>query len=357
MPGTIWQRYVFFRLLKGFLFFFLSFFLLYSLIDFSTHPGDFFGNGSLRIAKLYTYYEHQLFKRIELLLPLSLLVSSIRTLTGFNASRELVALQVSGVPLRKIFYPFFLLAALCSTLGYYNEQILLPESVKRLSESGHSSSNKGKQKQFRMITLHDGSKFIFQNFQPENNALFDVYWIPSSKEIWKMKYLNADPASPIGTYVDHIVRNKNGLPEKTESFETLTIPGLKWDLEQLNKKRSSIRYKNLSELYEAVRNGKNESLHFRSEVQTRLFYKLAIPLIPFLVLTGILPFCIRYTRNPPLFAVYGPAIFAFVVFFTLVHAMTIIGENRVLPPWIAIFFPFFLAFFLTSYPFFKTLRR
>ncbi|MES2200580.1 MAG: LptF/LptG family permease [Chlamydiota bacterium] len=358
MIGTIWQRYIFCNLLKGFLFFLLSFFLLYSLIDFSTHAQDFITKGSLNFSKLSFYYSYQLVKRLELLLPLALLISVIRVLTTLNDNKELVALQVAGLPLKKIFKPFFLLAIFCSFLGYCNEEIFIPKSATYFTDLKYSRTKnplkKFKNKQFTILPLEDSSKLIYQNYNAEKNAFFDVYWISSFQDIWRMKYLNADPNHPVGEYVDHLVRNKEGFLENVESFEKKLIPDLKWTHKQLNKKQSSIKHQKISHLAHLIWSSKTGSLHVKGEIETYFFYKLIMPLLSFLVLIGVLPFCIKYSRTPPLFMIYGPAIFCFVVFFTLMNAMTIIAENNVLPPYIAICAPLVL-FLGATYKRFYTL--
>lgn len=356
--GKIWQRYILGNLLKGFLFFLFCFFFLYSLIDFSTHAQDFFVKGSLNFPKFSSFYSYQFIKRLELLLPLSLLISSIRTLTTLNANRELVALQASGLSLKKIFRPFFQLAIVCSLLGYCNEEVFIPKWTASFTEAKHARTKnplkKFSHKQFTVLSLNDSSKLIYQRFDPEKNAFFDVYWISSFNDIWRMKYLSADPKEPVGQFVDHIVRNKDGLLEKTESFDLKHISSLKWDFHQLNKKQSSIKHQKISQLTKLMLENKdNQSFHLKSEIQTYFFRKLAMPLLPFLILIGVLPFCIRYSRIPPIFMIYGPSLLAFVVFFMLMNAMTIIGENRIIPPFIAVFSPLILFLTLTGKRFYK----
>jgi lipopolysaccharide export system permease protein len=321
------------------------------LVDFSTHAQSFFSNGSLDLAKFTTYYGYQLVKRLELLLPLSLLISVIRVLATLNTHRELVALQASGIPMRKIMRPFFLLALFCSLIGYSNEEVFLPKSAAALSNTKYSYTQnplkKLKKKQFTLLALADSSKLVYQSFDPNTNRFFDVYWIRSFDDIWHMKYLSADPAKPVGEYMDHIVRNKEGFLEKAESIDKGLVSSLFWSTKELHKKQSAVRYQKLSELFSLMWNNTNHSLHFRGEMATYLFRKLAMPLLPFLVLIGVFPFCVTYSRSTPFFLIYGLSLFCFIVFFTLLNAMVIIGSNHVLPPYVAIFLPFLFLFSVT----------
>ena len=357
MIGTIWQRYIFKNLLKGFFFFLFCFFFLYTLIDFSTHSQDFIFSGKIQFSKISSYYTYQFLKRIPLLLPLSLLISSIFMLNSLNTNRELVALQSSGIKLKKILRPFFLLAAFCSLLCYANEEIFMPISTANFDKTKHPETKNPlkniKKKQFSILYLNDSSKLVYQRLDKEKNAFFDVYWIRSFQDIWRMKYLNATPENPTGEYVDHIIRNKEGFLEKVESHEKHFFPLLKWDSSQLNQKQAAIKHQKISSLALLTLKNEKNSFHFQGEIKTQFLYKLAMPLLSFILLFGVIPFCVRYSRTPPLFMIYGISIFCFVVFFILMNAMIIIGENQVIPPYAAILSPFFFCFVVTYQKFYR----
>ncbi len=343
---TLWQRYIFRQLLQGFFFFLFAFFLLYSLIDFATHAQDFLRSkqGTIQLSEIFPYYSYQFVKRLPLLLPLALLIATIRALHSLNLHRELVALQAAGVKLKKIFHPFLFLAFLCSCLGYLNEEVLTPQALVYSSKETLLGLNQ-QNKPFILLQLGDNSKLVYQKFDSEKNAFFDVYWIRSFQDIWRMKYLQANPHHPIGEYVDHITRNKDGLLLKQESYEKYFFPNLTWDESLWSKKQSSIKHQKISELLPLyLRQQSSSSFHLQGEIKTHLFYKIAMPLLSFLVFLGVAPFCVRYSRSPPVFMIYGCAIFAFVVFFAWINAMVIIGENQILSPSVVIFLPFLLCF-------------
>lgn len=359
MPWNIWQKYIFKELIKCFVFFLFCFFLLYSLIDFSTNAQDFIKNGQFYFTKALIYYGHQFFKRLELLLPLALLISTIKVLSSLNANRELLALQACGVRIKKILIPFWVLATLCTVTGYINEEVLTPRSASYLAEVKQARAQnplkKLKQKQFTILYLADSSKLVYQKFDKEKNVFFDVYWIRSFNDIWRIKYLSADPQKTLAQYVDHITRNEEGFLEKKESYEQCLLPALKWKTSELKKKQSSIKHQKISNLISLFLKKDQESFHAQGELLTYFSYKLLMPLLPFLILLGILPRCIGYSRNPPLFLLYGISIFCFIVFCTLVDSMIIIGENQIIHPFIAIGAPFLLVF-LGSFWSFRSIK-
>ncbi len=343
----IWQRYIFKDLIKCFLFFLFSFFVLYLLADFSTHAQSFIKDGKLSLIKTLFHYLNQFFKRLPLLLPLALLISTIKVLSSLNTHRELVALQSSGLKLKKILTPFWILAGLCCLVGYLNEEVIIPKIANYLTESKHSRSKNhlknNKKKPFTVLYLKDSSKLVYQNINNEKNAFFDVYWIRSYNDIWRMKYLSTDPHKPLGEFVDHIGRTDAGFLEKKESYEQCILPSLKWKASDLYKKQASAKYQKISRLAYSLLKNEGDSFHSKGESSTYLFYKLAMPLMPFLILLGVIPYCVNYSRDPAIALLYGISIFCFVVFFTFLESLIIIGENQTVPPFIAIWLPFSLA--------------
>lgn len=345
MLTKIWERYIFLDLLRCFLFFLFSFFLLYSLVDFSVNAADFIKNNHLQIGKVLTHYMYQFFKRLPMLLPLALLISTIKVLFSLNIHRELVALQASGISIKQILRPFWILASLCCITGYITEEFIVPQSAAYLDAAKFDQSKlakKSQKKPFTVLHLQDSSRLVYQNFNKEKQAFFDVYWIRSFNDIWRIKYLSADPLRPLGEFADHIVRNEAGFLEKKESYQQCMLPSLKWKTTDLYKKQASPKHQKISQLaYSYIRNEK-ESFHSKGEVPTYLFYKLIMPLMPFVILLGVAPHCVNYSRNPPIFLLYGISIFCFVVFFTLMDSLLIIGNNQTLPPLVVMGLPFLL---------------
>jgi lipopolysaccharide export system permease protein len=168
-----------------------------------------------------------------------------------------------------------------------------------------------------------------------------------------MKYLQANPKTPIGEYVDHIVRNKEGFFEKAESYEKCLLPSLKWESHQFNKKQTSVKHQKISQLAYLLWKPGSQSFHLKGEIKTHFFHKLFMPLLPLLAFFAISPFCVRYSRNIPIFLIYGLSIFGFVVFFTLVNALVILGENQIIPPFLAMGLPFLVGFIISSQKFYR----
>src|SRR5690348_8415177 len=90
MLASIWQRYLFREILKVFFLFLGCFFFLYSILDYSLHMQDFLVDKQIHLGHLFIYYFYQFIKRADLLIPLALLIATLKVLFSFNARGELV---------------------------------------------------------------------------------------------------------------------------------------------------------------------------------------------------------------------------------------------------------------------------
>jgi len=339
---TLWGRYIFCQLFRTFICFLSGFFLLYALVDFATHYQDFFAKGSLHTVKMLSYYAHQFTKRLLFLLPLSLLVATIQVLSALQTYKELIALQVSGIRLSQIIRPFFFLGIICSLLGYSNEEFFTPSLLAHIE---HTSAQKQSRKPFTILNLDDTSKLIYQKIDREKKSFFDVYWICSWNEIWKMQFLQIKDSSMQGIYVDHFVRNALGFLEKQDSFPTYNFPSLRIPQERLSPKQTAARYQKISSLYSSLRETASSSVNFHreGEIKTYFTYKCLMPLLSFLVLFSVIPFCISNARTFSPFIIYSLALFGFVVFATLMNAFTILAENQICSPYFILVTPFLIV--------------
>lgn len=342
----IWQRYFFREILSMFFFFLSGFFLLYALIDYSTHMADFIKDKKIQFAQMFAYYAFQFVKRANLLVPLALLIATIKVLTTLNAHRELVALQAAGMRTKTLMRPFFLVAACATLFSLCSNEFFLPASlnyIDQFSKTHFRHSFRGKRKEpVHALYLQDGSKLIYQTFDNSKQALFDVFWLRAADDIWRIKYLHINTSSPIGQYIDHLHRSKEGVFEKVESFETLQFPMIKWDGDLRDKGPAPLENRSLSALLEMVAQKGNTTSYEKPEALTQFLFKCVMPFLPFLVVIGIAPYCITYSRSIPTFFIYALSLFAYIAFYMLMDASAILGENQVFSPYIAILVPFIL---------------
>lgn len=333
----IWQRHLFLHLAKTFLFSFLCIFFVYITVDLSVHGVKFFAKSSFREIALF--YLQTLAALFELFCSLSFLLTALRVLFDLSSHREILALQMAGLSKQKLLLPFFLFAALLSCACYLNNESLLPyaQDVTAAFKGVHKE-NKTKQVPLYTIALEDGSTLVYQSFQEEKKELFDVFWVRSPKDIWHMKYLQTKPV--VGRYVHHLVQTSEGLIVKSESYPEKTFPEISWDSHAMLDKHIPFESRPISTLVlQAFRNAQE-----KPSILSHLYYKLLTPLTPFLILFAISPTCMQFSRNRPFFFIAAGAIFGFIAMKVVLDGMLILGENQVLPAFLAIFAPLLLIF-------------
>ena len=346
----LWFRLLLFRLAGTFAFLLISLFFLYVIVDLSVNGVRFFSAETAPV-EIALYYVRNFAEHLEIFFPLGFLLAAMKVLFDLNLHRELVALQMAGLSKKKLLLPFFLFASLLSAGSYFNSQWLAPDAQEAASSFRleHAKKKKKMREQVFPLSLEDGTELVYQSFDPQKNRFFDVFWLKAPDDIWHMKYLKADSQLPIGLFVDRLSRNSSSQFEKKESFAEKAFPEIRWD--ETAPLQRFVPYENrpLATLFFQSR---AESAD-KPCILSHLHYKLALPLLPFLILLSIGPFSLHFARSLPFFLFAACALFAFAALCTLLDGMLILGENRVLLPAVAIWTPFLLSFALSFRPFFK----
>ncbi|MES2273323.1 MAG: LptF/LptG family permease [Chlamydiota bacterium] len=344
----IWHRYLAKRLILTFLFFLLSLFLIYTVVDLSINGIRFLSKGN--VFDLISYYLGQFTMYLDLFLPLTFLLASTRVLFDLNCHGELTALYMGGLSKKRLLSPFFLFAAFLATLCYINSQWLAPH-LQSSQETFRENCAKKKKKIKRVysLSLIDESELVYQRFEASKKELFDVFWIRSESDVWHMKYLKVESKPLEGRFVDHLTRNQSLQFEKSESFDTRQMPEIQWNDQAIFHKMTPPANRSISNLFkQAFISSSNRNVIF-----SYLHYKLAMPLLSLLVIFSISPLCIRFSRNHPVFLITALSLFALLGLKTILEGMLILSENQVLPAYIALWSPLILAFGLSARSFLR----
>lgn len=339
----IWHRYFLKEIIKVFFGCLFSFFIVYTVIDYSIHMQDFLKDQNLSIPSVLLYYLFIFCKRLDILIPLALLISVIKLLITLNQRRELVALLSCGISMRTLLRPFFLLSIAGAAIVFVNFQWGLPYSLSYIDRFYCShlkrSLKKNKKEPIRIWHLSDGSKLIYQYYDPKRDCFFDCVWVRSSREIVKMKYLNSDPNYPLAQFVDNFQTDESGFFQKIQSHNSLLLPDLRWRHNMPRKGYLPIENIAPFELVQTLLRESDISNYKREAIYTHLFYKCAMPLLTPLAILAIIPYCITYRRKIPYFLIYAFSLFGLIIFCALMDALVILGENQILSPFWAIFGP------------------
>ncbi|MBF5059516.1 LptF/LptG family permease [Candidatus Neptunochlamydia vexilliferae] len=334
----IWQRYFLREILKVFFLFLFSFFALYVLVDYSMHMQEILKSDTIKWKGLGVYYGMLFSRRCDLLLPLALLISSVKVLTTLNRRNELLALQTAGVALHKLTRPFFFVGLLCVGLSYLNFEFVAPKSFSYISQFEKKylkkkSKRKEKKEKIHILPLEDGSRLLYQYYDPVKKEFFDLFWIASQDKVYYMKTLSSRGE---GTFVDLMERKEKGM-EKTASYLSHTFKNLHLNFDLENYFEQGMDNRSITEL---IQIGTSQAPLFEDKrpiALTHLYFKIVMPWLPVLVLLGAAPFCVPSVRNLPTFLIFALTIFGYITFFTIMDGCMVLGETGALSPFWAIF--------------------
>lgn len=349
---ALWQRYIFKQFLKTFFFFLFSAYLLYVVLDYCSHAQDFLHGKKIYLHQIASYYAFHFFKRSELLFPLALLVSTIHVLVQLTSHFELLAFQTAGLSLRKLISPLIKVACICTLVSLTIAECFLPQSlnyIDKFYDTYFRHSYHGNRKEpLHVLYLEDHSKLIYQFYDASKESFFDVIWIKNANDIWRIKYLKADPQNPVALFADHLERKPEGF-EKTASFPEILLQDIKWGKDLPRKGLIPFENRSISQLMTlSIKKGKLFSYE-KAEILSHLLFKILMPFLSVLSVIAIAPYCVRYSRHFSAFLLYGIALFAFVIFYMLMDGLLILGENGALSPFIALGTPFIFCFSFFSY--------
>lgn len=341
--NSIWKRYFFAELIKVFFLVIGCLYFLYVLIDYSAHTKVFQQEG-IRLIDVLLYYLFQFTKRAEILIPVALMIATIKVLTTANMRHEIVALATGGISLKKIMRPFLWSGLFLTLLLFLNFQYLQPFSLIRLNafeeQYFKEHTKEEKKNPINSLLLEDNTLLLYQSYDQERRAFFDVYWLKNGDSLYRIQWLYPYEKIPFGNYVDSLSRNSCGDIVKVNSHEELFFPHMRFDTKSLYSAVHPPRWQSISQLGRNLkRAGMKKSNDREAEVATLFFYKLTIPFVCILAVFCPAPYCLRFGRNLPVFLIYALSLFGIITFFTLVNTSVILGESQVIPPFWAILTP------------------
>jgi len=325
----IWQRYLFRQIATVFLFILFSLFTVYLFIDLSVHSIRFFKAGYVA-SELTLYYVYSFSSLVDLFVPLAFLLASLKVLSDLTIHLELLSLQMARLSMKKILVPFFFLATLLTVVSYANHEWLAPKATVYLHTFKSNHISKNKTKHVQTTILADNSELVYHHLDRKKEELSDVFWIRSPTDIWHMKKLSFKTAPPTAYFADHLTAQEGKLM-KSESFDQKSFDGLVLNGKLTPTKFHPVETRSLSKL---LRESSIKSLD-QPRIQTNLHYKLATPLLTFLILFAVAPFTLIHTRNRHTFLTVTLSLLAFIVVLILFDALTVLGVNKIIEPWIA----------------------
>lgn len=350
MITKIWERYFVFEILKTAFFFLFSFYGLYVLIDYANRTTSFHHTHThFKIVEVLFYYAYEFIKKAEILVPLALLIATIRTLTTMNQHNEIVALRSSGLSVQTLMRPLFYLGLIVTCLLYVNTEFLLPKALKQLKLIDEARSSKKSKlldiNPAKHLILEDGSTLIFQSYNSLEKKFSDVYWIKNIDEVLHMQTLFLDTQE--GHFVDHLKRNENQEFANVSSSSHLKTD-IKFNMEALFETITLPEELSITMLWEKLPNTTELKSEKETQIVSAFYQKMLLPWAALFAIIAPIPYCLVATRNLPIFFIYAGSLFCFIAWYLLIGASVLLGKRQVADPSIILWptlmgiMPFFL---------------
>lgn len=349
----IWERYLIKELLKTFFFIIVIFYGFYCLIDYAAHTSSYNQqNVQPSWFQLSVYYAAEFSKRLDVLIPASLLISSLRVLCMLNIHRELVALQASGISKQRLLRPFFLVGLFFVAFAYLNQEYLMPKAyhkIKLIQAEYQMQRDKAKRNPMAQhFVLKDGTTVLYHRYDEMSHTLYDTYWVKNANQLWHMKELSLEPSVPEGLEVRLLERENEHLVV-TETFPKRSFSEIQFNKRKLFETLSPPDELSLSQLWDKMVASETHNSEKRSELTTTFYRKLTLPWFTMLALIGPAPFCMRYSRSFPVFMTFALSIFGLVAFYLMTDAAAVLGKRQLIAPIVSVFAPFFIMWSFVGY--------
>ncbi len=270
------------------------------------------------------------FKWWEIFLPLSFLISLIKTLSSMQKANEVIMLEVSGISKAKISAPLFFISLVACMSTYFCHQYILPRTSPWLLEELKLSQKISTPSKYEVRFLSDGSRIIYIPFHEQ---LINLYWIKSHNEIWHCEQISFEGESPIGMFVDKMQKNPAGQFLKTASYHKFALPP---SFLKAKPKVERSSCPSIGTLFNLLTEHTLSLTSDKGYVYSLLCYKMINPWFPTMVVTGFLPFLLPFQKRRRTTNLYLIGTLCFFLFHTLIKACIILAEHYVVSPLLTI---------------------
>ncbi len=342
----IWKRYFYKEIFKTFAFLLFGIFAIYIAIDVMTHLKDIRA-GKTSFLVWLTYYLCTFSRRLDVLVPFTVLIGTIRILLSFQARNELVALLVSGVPLKSLLKPFVVAACAMTLLLLINFEVFLPRAqpmalLIQENDFGKKAAAVN-ETGVREVLLKDSSRMFYSNYNPKTAVFSDVFWVVSVDELYHMQTLSSAESPPFGYNVDHIARTSSGKMVKQNSYQKHPMTTMCFDEDSLKQSIQLPRDQSITTLVSQMLLYGKSSADRAVDIRSFLIYKLTLPFLCLLAALAPVSYCLSFRRGIPHFMIYLLSLASLFFFFLILQVAFVLAKSHVVSPIVSLGIPWLVA--------------
>jgi LPS export ABC transporter permease LptF/LPS export ABC transporter permease LptG len=335
-PNTL-DRYVLSEFLKVLAIVLLSTAVLFIVVDYTEKVDDISEN-RIPWEIVASYYRYLSIQVLDLILPLSVLVTTLITFGLFARNNEVTAMKAHGISLYRVTLPIILVASLISGLSYLLQDFVLPHSNERLHELENRIKGRERAGAFgeHRQWVFGGGRYLFNflEFDRRSAALKGVQvfeFHPSEFRLSRRVVAEEARWDGVGwVFVNGWIRSFGD--DQTRSFSPMTQPLRLHYPERPEYFSTEIRTPDqmtFAQLRRYIRDLRRSG-YGASELTVELYRKTSWPFVSLVMALIALPFAFRMGKRGALYGI-GIALFLAFFYWSIFGVFTQLGSVGNLP--------------------------
>ncbi|HVY70852.1 MAG TPA: LptF/LptG family permease [Verrucomicrobiae bacterium] len=353
------DRYLLRELLLPFAYCFCGFLVFWISFEFVSEMDEFQRNHllALDIARYYLIRTPKML--VDIVMPVSLLLSLLYTLTNHSRHNELTAMRAAGVSLWRVCVPYLAVGVALSAAAFAMNEYWVPTSVERADDvvRRYQPDAQGARlwhRNLNFLNSRDQRIWSIGAFQLKTHELRGVHveWKEpdgSARKLmaesanwtngaWHFSRVEEFLYHPSNSLPDKVVTNELAMPEFSETPELIKSE-IKISTRGSFKESRKLQFSTRDILeYEAMH--PNMTPRDRDWLNTKLHERLAAPFTCLIVVLIAIPFGTPSGRRNA-FAGVASSIFICFAYFVLKEFSLASGTGGHVPPWLAAWLPNF----------------
>lgn len=295
------------------------------------------------IVAFYVYYLPTIFIQVT---PMAVLLSTIFVLSNLNKHNEITALKSSGVSLWRMLAPLLVIGFIVSVVVFAVNDKIIPVSSRvaqyiRIEELEKEKRKEAPTSIVKSVALYgSGNRIIFaRTYDTAKKVLSDVIIHEQDAEQSLTSKITAQTGVWTGSgwkfsnVIIYHINNAGAILGEPAFYAERTIPLKEKPSDFANKEWRS-EYMSYRDLKRYITNFRGASARLVKHLLVDLHYKVAFPLISFIIILVGAPFAITTTRGGVLIGV-GMSIAIGLLYYAAIAIFIALGKGGVLPPVIA----------------------
>lgn len=292
------------------------------------------------IAAFYVYYLPTIFIQVT---PMAVLLSSIFVLSNLNKHNEITAMKSSGISLWRILAPILIVGFIISAVVFIVNDRVIPISSKvsnyiRTEELEKEKHKGGPAKIVKNVAIYgSGNRIIFaRTYDTEKKLLNDIIVHEHDAAEKLTSKITAQSGAWTGDgwrfykVIVYRIDNSGTILGEPRFYNERDIPLKEKPRDFANREWRS-EYMSYRELEKYIVNFRGTGARFVKNLLVDLHYKIAFPLISFVIILIGAPFAIITTRGGVLIGI-GMSIVIGLLYYAFIAIFLAFGKAGMLPP-------------------------